>query len=98
MVAAPLDQLDATRFRGRVLRIDGAEGRISGGSDPRLCVNLSAKALCVLTYWPGGDWPEPAPEPVRAESALADLAETIRLAPSLTDQRTWFDAEVALPR
>jgi hypothetical protein len=34
---------------------------------------------------------------VRAEPALADLAETIRLAPSLPDQRTWFDAEVALP-
>ena len=98
VVAAPLDQFDATRLRGRVLRIDGVEGRISGGSDPRICVNLAAKALCVLTYWPGGDWPEPAPEPVRAEPELADLAETIRLAPSLPDQRTWFDAEVALPR
>ena len=98
VVAAPLDQFDATRFRGRALRVDGFEGRISGGSDPRICVNLSAKALCVLTYWPGGDWPEPAPDPVRAEPALADLAETIRLAPSLPDQRTWFDAEVALPR
>ena len=98
VVAAPLDQSGATRFRGRVLRVDGFEGRISGGSDPRICVNLSAKTLCVLTYWPGGDWPEPAPDPVRAEPALADLAEAIRLAPSLPDQRTWFDAEVALPR
>jgi hypothetical protein len=70
---------------------------MSGGSDPRLCVNLSAKALCVLTYWPGGDWPEPAPDPVRAEPALANLADMIRLAPSLPDQRTWFDAEIALP-
>ena len=98
VVAAPLEQFDATRFRGRVLPVGGFEGRISGGSAPRICVNLSARALCVLTYWPGGDWPEPAPEPVRAEPALADLAETIRLAPSLPDQRTWFDAEVALPR
>ena len=85
-------------FAGRVLPVDGFEGRISGGSDPRICVNLSAKALCVLTYWPGGDWPAPAPDPVWAEPALADLAEMIRLAPSLPDQRTWFDAEVALPR
>ena len=98
VVAAPLDQFGATRFRGRVLRVDGFEGRISGGSDPRICVNLSAKALCILTYWPGGDWPEPAPDPVWAEPALADLAATIRLAPSLPNQRTWFDAEVALPR
>jgi hypothetical protein len=98
VVAAPLDQFGATRLGGRVLRVDGFEGRISGGSDPRLCVNRSPKALCILTYWPGGDWPEPAPEPVRAEPELADLAETIRLAPSLPDRRTWFDAEVALPR
>ena len=97
VVAAPLDQFDATRFRGRVLRVDGIEARITGGSDPRICVNLSAKALCVLTYWPGGDWPEPAPDPVWAEPALAELAGAIRLAPSLPDQRTWFDAEVALP-
>lgn len=98
VVAAPLDQFGATRFRGRVLRVDGFEGRISGGNDPRICVNLSAKALCVLTYWPNGDWPVPAPDPVRAEPALVDLAATIRLAPSLPDQVTWFDAEFALPR
>ena len=98
VVAAPLDQFGDTSFRGRVLRVDGFEARMSGGSDPRICVNLSAKALCVLTYWPGGNWPEPAPDPVWAEPALANLAETIRLAPSLPDRRTWFDAEVALPR
>jgi hypothetical protein len=98
VVAAPLEPFGATRFRGRVLRVDGFEGRIRGGSDPRICVNHSAKSLCVLTYWPGGDWPEPAPDPVWAEPALANLAETMRLAPSLPDQRTWFDAEDALPR
>jgi hypothetical protein len=98
VIAAPLERFDATRFRGRVLGVDGFEGRIGGGSNPRICVNLSAKALCVLTYWPGGDWPEPAPDPVWAEPALAALAKTIRVAPNLDDQRTWFDAEVALPR
>jgi DNA-directed RNA polymerase specialized sigma24 family protein len=98
VIAAPLEQIGATRLRGRTLRVDGFEGRISGGSNPRICVSLSAKALCVLTYWPGGTWPEPAPDPVQAEPALAELAETIRLAPSLPDQRTWYDAQVALPR
>jgi DNA-directed RNA polymerase specialized sigma24 family protein len=98
VVAAPLERFDATRFRGRVLEVDGFEGRIGGGSNPRICVNLSTKALCVLTYWPGGDWPEPAPDPVWAEPALAALAKTIRVAPNLDDQRTWLDAEVALPR
>jgi DNA-directed RNA polymerase specialized sigma24 family protein len=98
VVAAPLEQSGNTRFGERALWVDGAQGRISGGSNPRVCVDLSAKALCVLTYWPGGDWPEPAPDPVQAEPALTDLAGTIRLASSLPDQRTWFDAEVALPR
>jgi hypothetical protein len=98
VVAAPLDHFDATTFRGRVLRISGFEARMSGGSDPRICVDISAKALCILTYWPGGDWPEPAPAPVWAEPPLADLADAIRLAPSLPDRDTWFDAEVALPR
>ncbi len=74
------------------------QARYPGHPPLRICVNLSAKALCVLTYWPGGDWPVPAPDPVRAEPALTDLAGVIRLAPSLPDQRTWFDAEVALPR
>lgn len=98
VVAAPLDQPGPTRSNDRTLPVAGAEWRLRSGTDPRICVDQSGRTLCVLTYWPGGDWPTPAPDPVRAKPALTDAAGRIQLAASLPDQRTWFDAEVALPR
>ena len=95
LVVAARSTSPAPGFTGGV-RVDGFEGRISGGSDPRICGALSAKALCVLTYWPRGDWPgRRRPGVGRARSGC--LAEMIRWL-TAARPRTWFDAEVALPR
>lgn len=97
IVAAPLSG-DSVSSQGERVVVDGVSGRLLGGSDPRLCLFPDARSLCLITFWPGGEWPEPKPTPIGAEPILLGLARHIRFAPELADIDTWFEAETALPR
>ena len=97
VLIAPLGGEDVPS-RGTRVTVDGVPGRLIGGGDPRLCLFRDARSLCLITFWPGGEWPEPAPQPVGAEPILLGLARQLRFAPDLADTDTWFEAESALPQ
>lgn len=97
VLIAPLSGEDVPS-RGARVTVDEVSGRLSGGSDPRLCLFRDARSLCLITFWPGGEWPEPAPQPIGAEPILLGLARQLRFAPDLADPDTWFEAEAALPQ
>jgi DNA-directed RNA polymerase specialized sigma24 family protein len=97
IVAAPLSGKSVS-FQGEPVAVDAVPGRLVGGSDPRLCLFPGSRSLCLITFWPGGEWPEPAPQPVGAERILLGLARQLRFASDLADSDTWFEADTALPR
>ena len=84
IVAAPLSA-DNVGLQGERVAVDGVPGRLTRGGDPRLCLYPGTQSLCLITFWPGGEWPEPAPEPVGAERILLGLARQLRFAPDLGD-------------
>ena len=98
IVAGPLR--DVSFVGGETMTVNGLRGRLVGGTDPRLCLDRAEDVLCLDTFWPGGEWPEPAPQPVGADAILLGLASRLTLAADLSDSATWFDVDVdsGLPR
>jgi hypothetical protein len=77
--------------RGRAAFVDNAP------EHTRLCLQDDPYFVCMSAIPPTGDWPGGLPDPINFRAVLVSLAENVRLAPELTDRRTWFPTATALP-
>ena len=82
---------------GRAVSIDGRDAILDiNPENSRLCVSEQGKWVCLLAYWPNGNWPERAPVPAAMGPTLIEMARGLRFARTLGDRETWFTAAEAL--